>query len=102
MEYLCFETLANELRVDILKQLKKKPLNVNELVEKLQVERTRVSHSLQMLKDCNFVIMTKQGKERIYALNKNSPLCSKEYATVFDAIVSHKEKNCNRCKKCAK
>ncbi len=100
MEYLCFETLANELRIQILKELKKKPMNVNDLVEHLGVERTRVSHSLQMLRDCKFVIVKKQGKERIYALNKNSPLCSKKYATVFDAIVSHKEKNCEACKKC--
>lgn len=101
MEYLCFETLANELRIHILKQLKKKSMNVNTLVENLHVERTRVSHSLQMLKKCKFIIMTKQGKERIYSLNKDSPLCSKKYATVFDAILSHKEKNCDGCKKCA-
>lgn len=102
MEYLCFETLANELRVQILKELKKKPMNVNDLVEQMHVERTRVSHSLQMLRDCKFVIMTKQGKERIYAINKHSPLYTKDYATVFDAIINHKEKNCKGCKKCAK
>jgi len=102
MEYLCFETLANELRVQILKKLKKKPMNVNELVEQLGVERTRVSHSLQMLRECKFVIVKKQGKERIYDLNKDSPLCSKKYTTVFEAIISHKEKNCEACKKCRK
>ncbi len=100
MEYLCFETLANELRVQILKHLKKKPMNVNELVEHLGVERTRVSHSLQMLRECNFVIVKKLGKERIYALNKDSPLCSKKYATLFEAVLRHKQENCFGCKKC--
>lgn len=97
---LCFETLANELRVQILKLLEEKPMNVTELTEKLGVERTRVSHSLEMLRNCKLVSMTKQGKEHIYAINTTSPFFSKEQkGGLFALMHEHKGKSCGSCYK---
>ena len=97
---LCFETLANELRVQILKILQEKPMNVTELTEKTGVERTRVSHSLQMLRDCKLVTVTTQGKEHIYAINTASPFFSKEQkGGLFSLMHDHKEKSCGSCYK---
>lgn len=97
--HLCFETVANEVRMHILHLLKNKPMNVNELTEQLGIERTRVSHSLQMLRDCKFVKVEKKGKERIYELNPQSPLFSETQSGVFPAIQTHKEKVCLNCYK---
>jgi DNA-binding transcriptional ArsR family regulator len=97
---LCFETLANELRVQILKILHEKPMNVTGLTEKLSVERTRVSHSLQMLRDCKLVTVTKQGKEHIYAINNTSPFFSAEQkGGLFALMQEHKQKSCGNCYK---
>ena len=97
---LCFETLANELRVQILKLLEENPMNVTEMTEKLGVERTRVSHSLEMLRNCKLVSMTKQGKEHIYAINTASPFFSKEQkGGLFSLMHEHKGKSCGNCYK---
>ncbi|MFO7872599.1 MAG: metalloregulator ArsR/SmtB family transcription factor [Candidatus Undinarchaeales archaeon] len=66
----CFETLANELRLNIIKTLKKDELCVTDLAEKLGVERSRVSHSLQTLKRCSIVHSKNKGKKNIYYLDK--------------------------------
>ena len=96
----CFETLANELRVKILDSLREKPMNVTDLTEALHVERTRVSHSLQMLRDCKLVHVTKQGKEHIYTINKGSPFFNKEQkGGLFGVMHEHKHKTCGSCYK---
>ncbi len=97
---LCFETLANELRVQILKILEERPMNVTDITEKTGVERTRVSHSLEMLRNCKLVAMTKQGKEHIYAINNNSPFFNKEQkGSLFILMQDHKQKSCGSCYK---
>ena len=70
--HLCFETLANELRIQIIKALQEKPLSVKELVEKIKAEQSRLSHSLEMLKLCNYVDFEARGRERIYFLKKGA------------------------------
>ncbi len=99
---LCFETLANELRVQILKILEEKPMNVSELTQKTGVERTRVSHPVQMLRVCKLVNVTIQGKEHIYAINNNSACFSKEQKGGLSALMhEHKQKSCGSCYKAA-
>ncbi len=99
--HLCFETFANPLRTRILKVLEQKPMNVSELTSTLEVERTRVSHSLAILRNCNVIIMEKQGKQRICKLNKKSVLHSKEQkkGDFFSIIKEHKQQQCIRCHK---
>ena len=65
----CFETLANELRLDIVKALSKKEMCVTDLAEKLGVERSRVSHSLSLLKRCTIAHSKQEGKKQIYYLD---------------------------------
>jgi DNA-binding transcriptional ArsR family regulator len=64
----CFETLANELRIQIITHLSEKPLSVQQLAAQLNAEQSRVSHALKMLKECNYVDAAVKGKERIYTL----------------------------------
>ena len=64
----CFETLANELRIQIISALSEKSLSVQQLSKQLDAEQSRVSHALKMLKECNYVDAEVKGKERIYTL----------------------------------
>lgn len=99
--HLCFETVANQLRMQILHSLKNKPMNVNELTKELGVERTRISHSLQILLRCNLVLVKQKGKERIYKLNAQSPFFSAliKCKGIFPIIEAHKEIVCQNCNK---
>ncbi len=66
--HLCFETLANDMRVKIIDNLAKGPLSVQELANHVGAERSNVSHSLKMLKECSYVQSRKEGKENVYFL----------------------------------
>lgn len=69
---LCFETLANELRLQIINSLEKGPKSVEDLADGLKAERSRVSHSLKMLLDCGYVDVRREGKHRVYALKREA------------------------------
>ncbi len=71
---LFFETLSTKLRWKILEALKDKPKNVNEICNLLKEDQSKVSHNLKKLKDCHFIEVKKQGKERVYSLNKETIL----------------------------
>ena len=102
--HLCFDTLANDLRVKIIENLTKEPLSVQELAKRVNAERSNVSHSLKMLKECSYVQSEKHGKENVYFLvprvleELNSGKSSGE--GLFRFMDSHIEKFChNECKK---
>lgn len=99
--HLCFETFANELRIKIVQELKKKPQKVDDLVKSLKAEQSRVSHSLKMLRDCSIVDVSQKGKERIYSLKKGvEEGINSEKSTLFDFFNTHFENYCNmECKK---
>jgi DNA-binding transcriptional ArsR family regulator len=99
--HLCFETLANPLRTAILNVLESEPMNVSQLTTKLGAERTRISHDLKILRNCNFVTVQKEGKQRIYSINGNSVLQNAAQGNqgIFSIIQEHKENNCATCHK---
>ena len=95
----CFGVLANRLRMQIIEEVSKKPMNVSELVEKTGVEQSRLSHSLTALKRCGYIDFERKGKEKIYSLNKNLEKklksCLKK-GRMVEALILH---FCE-CKKC--
>ncbi len=98
----CFETLSSELRLKILENLLAKPMSVEELAEKTGAERSTVSHSLKVLKDCSYVKADKQGKERIYSLTPGVLEGIKDSGEghVFKFIDTHFQNYCNQeCKR---
>lgn len=97
---LCFETLSNELRIKVLQELKKGPKTVLELSEKLNAEQSRLSHSLQVLKLCNFVESEIKGKTRVYSI-KSDILKKIESGTenIFSLIDKHTNEFCKKCGK---
>ncbi len=96
---LCFETLANELRLRIVRLLEKEELNVTSLAEQTGAERSRVSHALQALRECRLVAARKRGREVVYTLNKGSPVFNEHKGNLFSILEEHARMSCARCAK---
>lgn len=96
--HVFFRNLANPLKIRIILELKKKERNVTELSEKLKVEQSKVSHALILLKKCNIVKLRREGKQRIYSLNK------KTISPLFELIDEHSKSfcKCRECRGCGK
>jgi predicted transcriptional regulator len=88
----CLNVLGNELRINILASLKEKPKTVSELINELKAEQSKLSHSLQQLRKCNFVDFQKKGKERKYFLK--SDILTDGQGSLFELIENHVEKYC--------
>ncbi len=93
--HMFFSNLANPLRISIITTLREKERNVTELSKELNVEQSKVSHSLSSLKDCKIVDVKQKGKERIYSLNK------KTIVPILKLIDNHASQFC-KCGCCAK
>lgn len=87
-----FRKLAYPLYITILSSLKEKEKNVSELVKDLKIEQSKVSHALTSLKQCRLVEVKKEGKKRIYSLNKRTIL------PIFKLIDKHEKCFCECCK----
>lgn len=64
-----FRALSNQTRFAIVQLLRRKPHYVNEMVKKLGVEQSRISHNLACLLNCGFVEWEWNGKNKVYRLN---------------------------------
>jgi DNA-binding transcriptional ArsR family regulator len=64
-----FRALSNQTRFAIVQLLRKSPHYVNEMVERLSIEQSRVSHNLACLLNCGFVEWEWNGKNKVYRLN---------------------------------
>ncbi len=92
MCHLFFETLATKLKIDTILKLKEQPMCVNDLAKAIGHERSKVSHALKSLESCGFVRARKEGKNRIYSLNRETML------PLLRLIDRHVKKYCRRCK----
>ncbi|MBS3160044.1 winged helix-turn-helix transcriptional regulator [Candidatus Woesearchaeota archaeon] len=94
--YMFFETLGTRLKMEIIFKIKEKQMNVNDLSNSLNQERSKVSHALKTLLDCGIVRVKKKNKQRIYSLNNETII------PLFNIIEEHIRKYCKTCKKGAK
>jgi DNA-binding transcriptional ArsR family regulator len=69
---LFFKALSNETRLAIIDLLRSGDKTVSEIVNELGFEQSRVSHNLQCLTFCGFIKNRRDGKKRIYSLNKET------------------------------
>lgn len=96
--HLCFETLANELRIKIIELLGTKAMSVNEIAGILGSERSRISHSLSILQGCSVVDAKKVGKKRVYSLkDKNYLNAIKPSTSLLGIIDNHVDTFCDTC-----
>jgi ArsR family transcriptional regulator len=72
---LFFQALANPARMQILALLREKgSSSVSQICDELGLEQTYISHSLKCLAFCGLVNVQREGKSRIYSLNKQTVL----------------------------
>lgn len=94
--HIFFNNLSNPLRIDIILSLRQKEKNVTQIAKVLKVEQSKISHALASLRCCNIVQVKQKGKQRVYALNKDTitPMLKliERHANV------HCEGKCNACK----
>ena len=98
--HLCFETLSNDLRMNILDSIRSSPKSVTSIASVLGVERSRISHALQMLKLCSMVDMKKEGKENVYFICDERLFSDRE--NVLKILDDHMKNYCGSCKKIVK
>lgn len=89
-----FRNFANKTSFNIIMALRSKPLSVTDISRILGEEQSKVSHNLAKLAKCNILTVNRQGKKRIYSLNKDTII------PIIDLIQKHVEKHCTgRCHK---
>lgn len=76
---LFFKAFSNKTKFEIIRLLRKGPKSVKEMCEELGFEQSRVSHNLKCLENCGFVNGKRNGKNKIYELDKKHiiPILSK-------------------------
>jgi len=90
---LFFETLGSKLKIDIILKLRESSFNVNELSNKLNQERSKVSHALKLLLECGFIKVKNKGRERVYSLNEETIL------PLLSIVEKHVNRYCKVCKR---
>jgi ArsR family transcriptional regulator len=58
--------LGDATRLGVLQALLERPLHVNDLMEKLRVEQSLLSHHLKVLREAGLVTSTRDGKAVLY------------------------------------
>ena len=92
-----FGNLANPFKAAIISCLKEseKGMSVQEIAEKMNVEQSKLSHALAGLRECNLVNVSKEGKSRVYSLNRKTLL------PILEIIDEHAKSNCaGKCWAC--
>ncbi|NRA66264.1 MAG: winged helix-turn-helix transcriptional regulator [Pseudobacteriovorax sp.] len=64
-----FRLLANPIRRKVLMLLIDAPYNVSQLISRLSIEQSLLSHHLGLLRKEGLVLSTRIGKEIVYAIN---------------------------------
>ena len=67
-----YSVLSNTNRMHIIKALRKGDQNVSQIIELTNLEQTCVSHCLKLMEENSFVSSRREGKFKIYALNKET------------------------------
>ncbi len=93
--HIFFTNLANPFKIKIVCALRYRESSVGELSKNLNVDQSKVSHALALLKGCKIVDSRREGKQRIYFLNKETII------PLLNLIDKHAKDNC-ACKLCTK
>ncbi len=89
-----FENFSNKTRIKIIESLLKEPKSVTKICKDINEEQSKVSHNLKKLTDCHFLDVKRNGKRRIYSLNKDT------ITPLLNMVANHVKKHC--CEVCIK
>lgn len=91
---LFFKAFSNETRFKIIQLLRKGSRNVTQICKELGFEQSRVSHNLNCLEACGFVNARRDGKNKVYSLDKE------HIVPILEKIDEHIKKYSERLKAC--
>ncbi len=91
---LFFETFSNKTRIKIIESLLGGPKSVSDICGLINEEQSKVSHNLKKLMECRFLEVTREGKKRVYSLNKDTII------PILKLVEQHVGKYCG--KECGK
>jgi DNA-binding transcriptional ArsR family regulator len=74
-----FAVLADPTRQAMLEMLRRRPMRVGELAQKLPVSRPAVSQHLKILKEAQLVEERREGTRHYFSLNPNGFSALREY-----------------------
>lgn len=83
-----FANFANKTRLNIILCLMLHSMSVNEIAEKINEEQSKISHNLKSLIDCHILDVKKEGKRRMYSVNKKTVI------PLLDVAQMHVNNNC--------
>ena len=63
------KALGDATRLQVLQVLLGGPLHVNDLMEKIDVEQSLLSHHLKVLRDAGLVLAARDGKAMLYRIS---------------------------------
>ncbi len=89
--HIFFGMLANKLKLDIVDVLVQKPMGATEIAGRIGAERSRVSHALLSLEKCNLLQAERNGKYRVYSLNKDTMI------PLMRLVDRHVSRHCKYC-----
>lgn len=78
-----FRALSDPLRMKILEQLREQELCVCELCEKLNVNQSKLSFHLKILKEANLVRSYQEGRWVYYSLNLVQVVALEQYLAEY-------------------
>ncbi|MEM8566357.1 MAG: metalloregulator ArsR/SmtB family transcription factor [Bacteroidota bacterium] len=59
-----FQAIADPIRRDIIQLLSENQLSVNAVAEKFEISRPAISKHLKILKECDIIDISQEGRER--------------------------------------
>ena len=80
---LIFKMMADTTRLRIFQVLFEKECSVNEIVEKLSISQSAISHQLALLRKVKLVSAERVGQSMIYRLKDN------HVRTIFNQALDH-------------
>ena len=78
-----FKVLGDNTRAKILYSLKNQELNVTDICECVDMNKSAVSHQLRVLRDAKLVKSRKSGKEVYYSLD------DEHVSSIFNCALEH-------------
>ena len=88
-----FRMLSNSNRLQILFFYLEKATSVSELVDRLKLSQSLVSHHLKQLRDANLIQATRQGKNMLYqVIDKRVQCILKDTRSYTNAVTKKRQK----------
>jgi DNA-binding transcriptional ArsR family regulator len=89
-----FMNFASRSKFDIITALRKRPMNVTEITQQVKGEQSAVSHNLAHLTKCQILSVKREGKQRVYSINRDTVI------PMLETVERHVKKHClGRCGK---